>query len=218
MSLIMLIFGAILFVMGRFEFGTIKAEGRSVKAAGVILMLPEALSLALALFIGLSFGSNPQIMATLFNVVGLLVFVGMIIAAGLAYVLLARPENAPRLPGILGEIQAEAGHQAPSVRPVERQPIIEIEETRVQDETPAAQIEEPVKPRIVEKPQPAPRRGNYPPVMGLREAASYLQVSEDDVMALIESGKLAAARVNYRYQIARSQLDDLLQSGDRATP
>jgi excisionase family DNA binding protein len=224
MSLILLVVGAILFVMGRFEMGSIKTEGRHVKAAGIILMLPEGVSLALALFIGLSFGNNPDVISFLFSLLNLLVFVGMIVAVGLAYVLIAKPSNAPRLPGILGELQDEDGQpggSGSSSRPsIDIRPFLTREE-KTEDEPTTETGTEAEAPKA-ETPPPAPRpartppRGNYPAVMGLREAANYLQTTDERVMALIEAGKLPAARINYRYQIARSQLDDLLQSGDMA--
>ena len=53
------------------------------------------------------------------------------------------------------------------------------------------------------------RRETFPSVMTLKEAARYLHVTEDEVLKLIEEGKLAASRDNFTYKIARSQLDEL---------
>lgn len=79
------------------------------------------------------------------------------------------------------------------------------------DEPPStsAQPVEPPKP----KPEPLPRRplGGFPSVMGTAEAARYLNVTEQAVMKLIEDGKITAARINYRYKISRSVLDEFLQ-------
>jgi excisionase family DNA binding protein len=52
----------------------------------------------------------------------------------------------------------------------------------------------------------------FKPVLTLEEAAVYLGVTPAQVTKLIEDGKLAAARVNYRYQIARMALDELLNA------
>ncbi len=52
-----------------------------------------------------------------------------------------------------------------------------------------------------------------PLVMTLSEAAAYLRVSEAEVLALIESNRLGAARMGDSYRIAKRALDDFL-SGD----
>jgi excisionase family DNA binding protein len=46
--------------------------------------------------------------------------------------------------------------------------------------------------------------------MNLKEAARYLQTTEEDILQMIDEGKLTAARDNYNYKIAKSQLDELL--------
>lgn len=50
-----------------------------------------------------------------------------------------------------------------------------------------------------------------PNVMTLAEAAAYLRVSESEVEALIDGGKLPAARASDGYRIARSAIDDYLR-------
>lgn len=89
-------------------------------------------------------------------------------------------------------------------------------ETGERDETPEsapAQQPRPKRPFIDSLPRP-----NFPTVMSTAEAARYLEVSEQAVLDLIDEGKLAAARINYRYQISRSVLDDFLrrQAGSSA--
>lgn len=49
-----------------------------------------------------------------------------------------------------------------------------------------------------------------PSVMTLAEAAAYLRASEQDVLDLIDDGKLPAARVGGAYRIARRAIDDYL--------
>ncbi len=51
-----------------------------------------------------------------------------------------------------------------------------------------------------------------PDVMTPSEAASYLKVSEEDVMAAIKDKSLKAKKVGNAYRISKSALDDFLQS------
>jgi excisionase family DNA binding protein len=51
-----------------------------------------------------------------------------------------------------------------------------------------------------------------PDVMTPGEAASYLKVSEEDVMASIKDGSLKAKKVGNAYRISKSALDDFLKS------
>ncbi len=48
-------------------------------------------------------------------------------------------------------------------------------------------------------------------VLTVAEAAGYLRVSESDVLAMIEEGRLPAARIGGEYRIARSAIDDALR-------
>ncbi|MAS36418.1 MAG: hypothetical protein CL610_20615 [Anaerolineaceae bacterium] len=188
MSLILMIAGIILFYLGRIEIGAVKAEGRHVKAAGVILTLPAVVTLLLLNFIvPLVFGSNGSAAFSAVGLVTILELIGIVAAAGIAYILIADPPGAPHLPGFLGELQAEARKDSPA---------------------------KPRRSRTVTIPttgfRPSPSRETFPSVMNLKQAARYLKVSEDEVLQLIEEGKLAAARDNYAYKIAKSQLDELL--------
>lgn len=57
----------------------------------------------------------------------------------------------------------------------------------------------------------APAAPQTPPdIMTTAEAAAYLRITEADVIALIEGGKLPAARINGSYRIARIAIDDYL--------
>lgn len=191
MSLILLIIGVVLFYTGRIEIAGLRAEGRPVKAAGVILTLPAMISLLfINFFVPLAVGRNYDAMTAALGVISALEMIGMLVAVGLAYVLIADPPNAPRLPGILGEIQAEARQrrQNGTVQPPARQN------------------------RIITIPTPRLNREQFPSVMSLKEAARYLQTSEAEVLQLIEEGKLTASRENFGYKIARSQLDDLREA------
>ena len=50
-----------------------------------------------------------------------------------------------------------------------------------------------------------------PEVMTPAEAAAYLRVSEEDVMALIESGELKARRIGSQIRISKSVIDEFLK-------
>jgi excisionase family DNA binding protein len=53
--------------------------------------------------------------------------------------------------------------------------------------------------------------GSVPEVMTPAEAASYLRVSEADVMALIERGELKARRIGSQVRISKAALDEFLK-------
>jgi excisionase family DNA binding protein len=51
-----------------------------------------------------------------------------------------------------------------------------------------------------------------PPVMTPSEAAAYLRVAEEDVIAAIESGDIAAKKIGKAYRISKEALDEYLSS------
>lgn len=51
-----------------------------------------------------------------------------------------------------------------------------------------------------------------PPVMTPSEAASYLRVSEEDVIAAINAGELKAKKIGNAYRISKDALDEFLNS------
>jgi excisionase family DNA binding protein len=51
---------------------------------------------------------------------------------------------------------------------------------------------------------------DIPPVMTPSEAASYLKVSEEDVVAAIEAGEIKAKKIGKAYRISREALDEFL--------
>ncbi len=53
---------------------------------------------------------------------------------------------------------------------------------------------------------------SVPDVMTPGEAASYLKVSEEDVMAAIEAGDIKAKQIGDAYRISRTSLDEFLNS------
>lgn len=57
---------------------------------------------------------------------------------------------------------------------------------------------------------PAP--SGPPPIMTPSEAASYLQVAEEDVVAAIEAGQLKAKKIGNAYRISKEAVDEFLNS------
>jgi excisionase family DNA binding protein len=55
-----------------------------------------------------------------------------------------------------------------------------------------------------------PEGGGPPPVMTPSEAAEYLRVAEEDVVAAIEAGEITAKKIGKAYRISREALDEYL--------
>ncbi len=179
MAIVLFIIGAVLRYRGKLRLGGFEAEGRHVRAAGVVLMLPASLSFVLGLIIGLLSGGR---LDSIMNVLGLLSMVELVfnvVAAIVAYILIVDPDGAPQLPGVLGDIQRERRQNFQSIR-----------------EAKLHRVDPPV------------RQQTFGSILSVPQAAVYLGLSEAAIIDLIEDGKIPAARVNYHYQIARSVLDD----------
>jgi excisionase family DNA binding protein len=58
--------------------------------------------------------------------------------------------------------------------------------------------------------QQAPAAASAPDVMTLSEAAAYMRVGEEDVLAVIESGELKARKIGSSYRISKSAVDEFL--------
>lgn len=58
----------------------------------------------------------------------------------------------------------------------------------------------------------APTGGGPPPVMTPSEAASYLKVTEEDVLAVIEAGQIKAKKIGNAYRISKEAIDEFLNS------
>jgi excisionase family DNA binding protein len=58
----------------------------------------------------------------------------------------------------------------------------------------------------------APAAAGVPEIMTLSEAAAYMRVGEDDVLAIINSGELKAKKIGTSYRIAKKAVDDYLAS------
>lgn len=194
MLIVLLAVGIVLFWMAKINFGPIQTEGRHVKAAGVVLMLPAAGFALLSFVISILFGRNSsQFIVALLSIFQLVM---MIIAVVVAYILIADPPNAPHLPGILGQIQNERrgkpsqpppSSSSKQQRPAQRHPLESFMPTRPQ----------PIK---------------VASVLSVKEAAAYMGVTPEEILRLIDAGKLSAARDSTGFRIARSVLDELKES------
>jgi len=60
--------------------------------------------------------------------------------------------------------------------------------------------------------QQAPAAAAVPEVMTLSEAAAYIRVGEEDVLAIIESGELKAKKIGTSYRISKTAIDEYLAS------
>jgi excisionase family DNA binding protein len=58
-----------------------------------------------------------------------------------------------------------------------------------------------------QSPQAGP---SVPDIMTLSEAAAYMRVGEDDVLAIITSGELKAKKIGSSYRISKQAVDEFL--------
>jgi excisionase family DNA binding protein len=52
----------------------------------------------------------------------------------------------------------------------------------------------------------------YPDIMGVSEAAEYIGVEIEDVVALCDSGELKAKKIGSKYRISRAAIDEFMSS------
>lgn len=185
MPLILFLIGIPMVALGRVRFGGFARSGQEVRAAGVILMLPFAASL---LFTGVlwSISGNWSAEARnsflrLLGLVQLVVQVGAMFAAWWVMRNSQRGDSATRtlLPGLMRQL-------------------MKMSEAAQREKPTQSSQSEPMRPNA----------SNFPSVMNTRQAAAYLQVPEQTILDLITNGELIAARINHRYTIARSVLDE----------
>jgi excisionase family DNA binding protein len=218
LSQILFIIGAGLIILGKFRLGEIDAEGPQVRAAGFMLTLPLLITLLLSFVVGLMTGGDADAASSILRLVFLLEIPAMIICAGTAYILIQRTSSGQHGGAGLRIFTPPAS----STREDEEKPSAAIEageETREETQEQAAPEPEE-KPREIPTPPPERVRGNFPNVMTTAQAAKYLNISEQGVLDLINEGKLAAARINYRYRISRTVLDEFIhnqQTGSQST-
>jgi excisionase family DNA binding protein len=61
-----------------------------------------------------------------------------------------------------------------------------------------------------QQPQQPQQQASVPEVMNPAQAAAYLQVSEADIVQMIESGELKAKKIGSQYRISKKVIDDFL--------
>jgi excisionase family DNA binding protein len=202
MSIILFIIGTIMAYTGRFAFGGFRAEGKAVRAGGLILMSPATLTFIAALMGGMVFAGNMQALQGFLSLIAMLEFFGLMVATGLAYVLVADPAGAPRLPGILGDIQAEREQK---VNPIEE--VRKAQPQQIQaSETHAAH---PLNRQI----QAATHVESFGKILNIKQAANFLNLPEPAIVGMIHEGQLPAVRSGGDYAIARSRLEEIKSTG-----
>lgn len=204
MSFILFFIGLAVLGYGKVSFANVDAEGPKVRAAGFILMMPFIAQLFIGFMVGVLFISDEsESLGAAGTFLTLLEIAAMIICVGVAYTLVTdeSPANIIRMPGMDTKTTDKDDKSTNNTTQQKNaQPKPRPQQTR--QSRPA-----PPKPA---RSQPAARKGNFPTIMSTAEAARYLNVSESDVMALINDGKISAARINYRYRISKDVLDDYL--------
>ena len=58
----------------------------------------------------------------------------------------------------------------------------------------------------------APSASSVPDIMTLSEAAAYMRVGEEDILAVIQSGELKAKKIGTSYRISKQAIDEFLSS------
>lgn len=210
MSQILFIIGAGLLVLGKLRLGEIESEGPPVRAAGFMLMLPLIVTLFLSFVTGLLTGGDTETMESILRILWFVELPVMIVCVGVAYWLIYKsPQNITLFPTNSAGTQTDQSDDA--------QPSNTVESSAA----PAEQVEEEKpapKPEPVRRAPSRPRadKSNFPSVMSIDQAAQYLNTTEQGVMDLINEGKITAARINYRYRISRTVLDDFIQEQRQA--
>jgi len=119
-------------------------------------------------------------------------FFGLMVATWLAYILVADPAGAPRLPGVLGEIQAEREHK---VNPLE-----EVRKARAQQvPAPENHAAHPLNRQV----QMSTRVETFGKILNVKQAASFMNLPEPAIVGMIHEGQLPAVRSGGDYAIAR---------------
>jgi hypothetical protein len=207
MDVVLFVIGLVLVLRGRWSFMGFQTTGRHVKVAGALLMIPSAINVVIALILMLMYGPNPIVILEAANTFTLPILAVMVAVVILAYILIADPEGAPRLPGILGQIQDErrgiAPHEPQAPKPLDDNP----PPKRPMPQQSRPQVRHPLD--MGGSRAQSPRPGSYSTVLNVPDAARYMQVTEQQIMQWIDEGKLTAARGNHGFVIARSVLDEL---------
>ncbi|MCY4010391.1 MAG: helix-turn-helix domain-containing protein [Chloroflexi bacterium] len=196
MPLILFLIGIPMVALGRVRFGSFARSGQVVRAAGVLLMLPFAASLLFSgLYWTISGNWTVESRNSFIQLLGWVQLLLQVLAMFCAWWLMRKSplsDESQPLPmaGFL------------------RQWMERNENVKRATPSPTASREPPAR---------SNPGSSFPSVMNTRQAAAYLQVPEQTILDLITNGELIAARINHRYTIARSVLDEYRnnQASDR---
>lgn len=181
--------------LGRIRFGGFARSGQEVRAAGVLLMLPFAASLLFSgLFWTISGNWSVESRNSFIQLLGWMQVFIQVLAIFCAWWMMRKSQ------------QSDANQHNPMAAGLLQQWM--NRNVSVKRATPS--------PSSSREPAP-PHPSSFPSVMNTRQAAAYLQVPEQTILDLITNGELIAARINHRYTIARSVLDEYRnnQASDR---
>ena len=203
MSELLFVIGAGLLIVGRVRFGRINAEGPRVRSSGLLLTMPLIIRLLLSFVANAFSRGDAEALSRGMSIVGTLELLTMIGAVAFAYTMLAR-ETMQSTPGPTivqrPPQQSESRQDQPSDQSADAP-------SEASTPPPAPPRSAPNRP----SPMSASQRRQQPSVMTTAEAARYLNISEQAVMDLIKEGKITAARINYRYRISKTVLDEFMQ-------
>lgn len=187
-------------IIGRINIGSLNAEGPTARAAGFMLMMPVLVVLVLSFALDFITGGDLNAMSWIQPFLLFLQLPVIVVCVGVAYWLIrSQNRTAPPTPSE----PASTAEDTPTASTIDQ-----TVDTPTTTPEPA-----PPPPPQVGRP-PASRK--FPNVMGIKDAASYLNTSEQRVMQLIEEGRITAARINYRYQISRRVLDEFIEDQSRS--
>ena len=203
MSEILFVIGAGLLIVGQVRFGRISAEGPRVRASGLLLTMPLIIRLLLSFVVTAFSRGDAEALSQGMSIVGTLELLAMIGAVAFAYAMLIR-ESVQSSPG---PTIVQRPQQPRNDRPSQRDQSSDSSEAPAPPPTPAPPRSAPAG----RSPMSASQRRQQPSVMTTAEAARYLNISEQAVMDLIKDGKITAARINYRYRISKTVLDEFIQ-------
>lgn len=175
------IIGIALLIRGRFTFNDRAVPPEKTRIIAFVLMLPLLVGFCTGLFV------LPTMTGTLdletLQTAAFIEFIAFVAAiVGVAYLIASVP------PGTASSDRpAESEKEKENRKPFEPLP--------------------PFQPQILE---PPPKLVDLPKVLSVEQAAAYLRRTPAEVLALIEQGKLPAARDSSGYRIARIALEDYL--------
>lgn len=215
MSIILFVVGAGIFLVGSIKLGDFYAEGMRVRVAGAVLCVPLIMSqLLYTLAAVLTDGSSGAA-----GFVAFLELVGMGAAAGVAYWLVmlesgrVAPPASTRRQNYTRPSSRSEGEKSDDSSSKREHPLSKMLSQFGDDEEQKGEERQQTGDKRRQSPTRPPRRQrDYPMVMTTTEAASYLNITEDALLELIESGKIAASRINYRYRISRTVLDEFIEA------